>query len=249
MNIRMPPLPRRENLLNNVYFCKAMIPRRFVIGDIHGAYKALVQCFEKARFDPDTELLICLGDVCDRWPEVDKVIDALLKIKHLVMLLGNHDLWALEWFKGGKARDLWLAQGGRDTMVSYAKGIPNSHLQLLQNARLYFMLENKLFVHGGYRPDSEIMHQPKELLLWDRSLVQSALYYKGLQNEIKLTGFEEVYVGHTPTLNFGTTHPIKACEVYLMDTGAGWPGGVLTMMDIDSKEYFQSETNTNLYYA
>jgi hypothetical protein len=54
-------------------------------------------------------------------------------------------------------------------------------------------------------------------------------------------------VGHTPTINFGTLKPIRACEVIIMDTGAGWPGGVLTMMDIDSKEIFQSSQVDSLY--
>jgi serine/threonine protein phosphatase 1 len=224
-----------------------MVPRRFVIGDIHGAYRALVQCFEKAAFDAENDLLICLGDVCDRWPEVDKVMDALLQVRNLVLLLGNHDLWALEWFLGGKARDLWLLQGGKETMDSYVKGIPEDHLRLLQGAGLYYVLDNKLFVHGGYKPESDILQQPAEVLLWDRSLVHAALNHKNLQNKIKITGYDEVYVGHTPTLNYGTTHPIKACEVYMLDTGAGWPGGVLTMMDIDSKAYYQSEITSCLY--
>jgi len=34
--------------------------RTFVLGDIHGAYKALKQCFQKAEFDHETDQLICL---------------------------------------------------------------------------------------------------------------------------------------------------------------------------------------------
>ena len=41
---------------------------------------------------------------------------------------------------------------------------------------------------------------------------------------------------------------IKACEVWMMDTGAGWSGGVLTMMNIDTKEIFQSDRVDKLYY-
>ena len=55
--------------------------KTFVIGDIHGAYKALIECFEKSGFDRNKDRLICLGDVCDRSPEVKECIEELLKIK------------------------------------------------------------------------------------------------------------------------------------------------------------------------
>jgi serine/threonine protein phosphatase 1 len=221
--------------------------RRFVIGDIHGAHLALIQCLEKASFDPQLDLLISLGDLCDRWPDVYKVFDTLLGIKNLVLLLGNHDHWALEWFLMGKAPEIWLMQGGDITVRSYKQGVPESHIVLLKQAALFYELENKLFVHGGYNPDKDIRFQEREVLLWDRSLIKAALKHLEYGNEIQLTPYEEVYVGHTPTINFGETIPIKACEVYLMDTGAGWPGGVLTLMDMDSKEYFQSDPVERLY--
>jgi serine/threonine protein phosphatase 1 len=54
--------------------------RTFVIGDIHGAYRALRQCLQKAAFNYSNDHLICLGDVCDGWPETRESIDELLKI-------------------------------------------------------------------------------------------------------------------------------------------------------------------------
>jgi serine/threonine protein phosphatase 1 len=221
--------------------------RRFVIGDIHGANRALLQCLERSGFDTEKDLLISLGDLCDRWPEVDKVFDTLLGIKNLVLLLGNHDHWALEWFINRKAPEIWLMQGGDVTMNAYRQGIPESHILLLSRSVLYHHLDNKLFVHGGFDPELDITAQDRETLLWDRSLIRSALLHKNLGLEKQLTSYQEVYVGHTPTLNFGETEPIKACEVYLMDTGAGWPEGVLTMMDIDSKEIWQSDPVERLY--
>ena len=224
-----------------------MKQHRFVIGDIHGANKALIQCLERSAFDPHSDLLISLGDLCDRWPEVDKVFDTLLGIKNLVLLLGNHDHWALEWFLYGKAPSIWLIQGGDTTIGSYPHGVPEDHKALLASADLFFVLDNKLFVHGGFFPEKNIDKQERDILLWDRTLIRTALLYKNNKTEKQLTSYHEVYVGHSPTINFGEKRPIKACEVYLMDTGAGWPGGVLTMMDIDNKEIFQSDIVSNLY--
>ena len=45
--------------------------RTFVIGDIHGAHKALIQCFERSGFDHSSDRLISLGDACDDCPDGD----------------------------------------------------------------------------------------------------------------------------------------------------------------------------------
>jgi len=216
--------------------------RRFVIGDIHGAFRAFKQCLERSSFDYDNDMLICLGDLVDRWTGVKSVFDELLKVKNLVLLLGNHDQWALKWFLSGDTPEIWLMQGGKATIDSYAgKKIPDSHIKLLQNARLYYIMENKLFVHGGILPDRRPDAQDAGILLWDRTLVNTALNLKNLGMETNITGFECVYIGHTPTIKIDSTKPVKACEIIMMDTGAGWPGGMLSIMNIDNEEVFQSD--------
>jgi serine/threonine protein phosphatase 1 len=46
----------------------------YAIGDIHGAYKALVQCFERVKFDYTKDRLIVMGDLCDGYPNVKQCI-------------------------------------------------------------------------------------------------------------------------------------------------------------------------------
>ena len=69
----------------------------YAVGDIHGAYKALIQCFKRSKFDYQKDRLIVMGDVCDGYPYVKECIDELLKIKHYDLVIGNHDMWALDW--------------------------------------------------------------------------------------------------------------------------------------------------------
>ena len=95
--------------------------KTFVIGDIHGAYQALLQCLEVSKFDSNKDRLICLGDVCDRNKQVKECIDELLTIPNCVYILGNHDAWALEWAVDGKAPQEWLDQGGAETLMSYKR--------------------------------------------------------------------------------------------------------------------------------
>src|SRR3989338_6326636 len=100
---------------------KRTLMNRFVICDIHGAHQALLQCLERSKFNPQKDLLISLGDICDGWPEVDKVIEELLCIKHLKVILGNHDQWALKWMTDGWRGHEWTTQGGLATMGAYQR--------------------------------------------------------------------------------------------------------------------------------
>ena len=120
--------------------------RTFVIGDIHGAYRALRQCLEKSRFDYEADYLICLGDVADGWPETRQVVDELLRVRNLTFLLGNHDWWALQWMRAGKVEQIWYDQGGKATIDSYQDGIPDHHITMLSEAAFYHIVDNKLFL-------------------------------------------------------------------------------------------------------
>jgi serine/threonine protein phosphatase 1 len=75
--------------------------RRFVMGDIHGDYIALVQCLERSGSDYYNDQLIQLGDISDGLKDVYECVDELLKIKNLVSIKGNHDEWFREFIESG----------------------------------------------------------------------------------------------------------------------------------------------------
>lgn len=221
------------------------VGKQFVIGDIHGACSALQECLQKSGLSRDDDQLICLGDVCDGWPEVKESINELMTIKNLVYLLGNHDQWALNWMENGLAPSVWLMQGGLSTVKSYATGIPDQHLNFLRKALPWFESENRLFVHGGFDPDLPVNQQALHDLIWDRSLVADA--WDNRATGKKRTRYQRVFVGHTPTQTFGSTKPIQLNDIWMLDTGAGWTGGYLTIMDTGSGEYWQSSRVDLLY--
>ena len=221
--------------------------KTFVLGDIHGAYKAMLQCFERSQFDYEEDRLIVLGDVCDGYLEVKQCIEELLKIKHCDYIIGNHDLWALNWATKGIKEDIWLTQGGQNTMASYGgTSMPRTHIDLLTNAHAWLELENKLFVHGGFDPKKPIVKQSLETLVWDRDLITQAWKKYLVDEDFQYTDFAEIYLGHTTTQTFHSLKPLKFCNIWMLDTGAGW-SGKLTIMDVDSKEYWQSDLSPVLY--
>lgn len=233
--------------------------KKFVIGDIHGSNKALLQVLEKSRFDKESDLLISLGDIADGWNEVPECVDTLLSIKNLIAIRGNHDVWCYDWFKYGRTPIIWAEQGGRATMSAYVRTgqlTEESHKEFWNNQIDYHIDdENRLFIHGGWdyvEGFPQGANYPvnagsiaKECH-WDRSLLEGARSAFGDKNRPgkfkALEQFKEIYIGHTAM----NGEPKQFGNLWNLDTGAGW-NGQLTIMDIDSKEFWQSDFTTVLH--
>ena len=93
--------------------------RTFVIGDIHGRYQALRECLLKSKFNYRDDKLIVLGDIVDGGWNTAQVVELLLKVDNLVLVLGNHDLWFMDHIRNGWSEQIWLGQGGANTLSSY----------------------------------------------------------------------------------------------------------------------------------
>ena len=225
--------------------------KTFTIGDIHGAHKALLQCLERSGFNYKKDTLIPLGDVVDGWPEVPECIDELMKIKNLIYILGNHDMWLLNWFKFGARPLVWTEQGGQATLDAYLKrGGWDGHGAFLEKGHYkYIDDKNRIFCHGGFYRRIAMEAQLPEMFLWDRSLAEKAV--SGKTSGFKVDEFEHVFIGHTTVNNFSPKRvprnlPFTSGNVTLMDTGAGMEGK-LTIMDVDTKEFWQSDIVKELY--
>ena len=220
--------------------------KRFVIGDIHGAYKALQQVIKKSSIDYKDQL-ICLGDVCDGWTEVPECFNELLKFKNLIYVMGNHDQWTLNWFNDGSMPDIWTSQGGKNTIKAYRRidnfEMEKKHQNLLINARPYYLSDdNKLFVHGGFSPHVPINKQALYNLIWDRDLFYSYRVFPFVDDQ-----YNEIFIGHTTTSYYQEDlTPFHIRNLWNLDQGAGWEGK-LTLMNVDTKEYFQSDIVSTLY--
>ena len=221
--------------------------KRYAIGDIHGNCKGLIECLKAVDFSYADDKLIVLGDVVDGYPETKKCVNVLLTIKNLVMVLGNHDAWALEWMKTGYAERIWTSQGGQATINSYIEDgeeVPERHIRFFEKALPYYEEDDCLFVHGGIKMNTRAEENRPYDMTWDRTLAETS-FHKSIDTK-KLTPYKEVFIGHTTTYCFNTDKPVHGYEVWNLDTGAGW-GGRLTIMNLDTHEYWQSELAKKLY--
>ena len=239
-----------------------MIQKTFVIGDIHGGLKALFQVLERAKVSKN-DTLIFLGDFVDGWSESPAVLDfliALEKTHKCIFIKGNHDDLLLQWLTGKKVdfnEQLWFQHGGKATVMAYEKITPaekEAHITFLQSLQNYHLdSQNRLFVHAGFTNVKGVEHEYfKPLFYWDRTLWETALAMDNQLSKDALTYpnrlkiYKEIYIGHTPVTKIDEIIPVNKACVWNVDTGAAFQGK-LTIMDVDTKEFWQSDDLPDLY--
>lgn len=233
--------------------------RTFVIGDIHGALKALEQVIGKINPDKK-DRLIFLGDYVDGWSQSAEVITYLMQLSEqylCIFIKGNHDAWCEDWLRDQRPDNIWLFHGGRGTVESYSRlnaEERKGHLSFFESLYNYYVDEqNRLFIHAGFSS----MHGPAHERYasnysWDRTLWEMAITMdKRIQKDSKLYPkrlllYKEIYIGHTPTLNYDVGIPMQGCNVWNLDTGAAYYGR-LSAMNVDTKEVIQSDVVQELY--
>lgn len=242
--------------------------KKFVLGDIHGGYKALLQVLERSGFDYENDLLITLGDIVDGWGGTYDCVEELLKIKNRIDIVGNHDEWFQIFLTKSYHPDNWR-QGGRSTVESYAKAvgiklkaqqttsgylinlipedIPETHKKFFKNQIPYYVDDqNRAFVHAGYYyglGEDDFMTYTLDRDLWTRDALPG---HKSQNLPIRLRLYKKIFIGHTTTLRWNTDKPMYRCNVWNLDTGGGY-GGKLTIMNVDTEEYWQSDKLKELY--
>ncbi|MEO6303831.1 MAG: metallophosphoesterase, partial [Bacteroidia bacterium] len=180
---------------------------KFVLGDIHGRHEELVEVLKLANFDYENDQLISLGDLVDRGPEPYKCIFELMKIKNLISIVGNHDLYLYRWIlNNNKYHDLGTSHGVGETLRKWldlsSEEIEKVKFFLKSQIPYYLDKENRLFVHGGiYRfeklEEQNFLDFCENRNFWEEVM---SMQKKDIKKVQTVEDFSEIYIGHTPTL-------------------------------------------------
>jgi serine/threonine protein phosphatase 1 len=141
--------------------------------------------------------------------------------------------------------------------MAYEKITPTekeAHITFLQSLQNYHLdSQNRLFVHAGFTNVKGVEQEYfKPLFYWDRTLWETALAMDNQLSKDALTYpnrlkiYKEIYIGHTPVTKIDETIPVKKACVWNVDTGAAFQGK-LTIMDVNTKEFWQSDDLPDLY--
>ena len=171
---------------------------KYAIGDIHGCRSTFQALLEQLPLQPG-DTLILLGDLIDRGPDSKGVIDFVFDLREkghtVVCLRGNHEQLLLDALLDKDDQEIWLFNGGRQTLESFGasspQDIPKKYLDFFLSMPYWYETGQYLCVHGGLdfsRPDP--LKRP-DTLLWMRGW-HKEIDYEWLGNRIVLHG-------HTPT--------------------------------------------------
>lgn len=147
--------------------------------------------------------------------------------------------------------------------------IPSTHIDFFNQQQLYYKdAQNRLFVHGGFikeltLEENEARIHDDDYFYWNRELWDQALSVSPDQQLKFIEEFKEIFIGHTQTTNWtkfkkapnsyvliptqnDDCPPMHADIIWNLDTGAG-SNGKLTIMDVDTHEYWQSDQVNEIY--
>jgi serine/threonine protein phosphatase 1 len=229
----------------------------YAIGDIHGMSGLLDNLLHKIIDDRETidakAELIFLGDMVDRGPNSQEVIDTIYKMKHgsqnlfvVHVLQGNHERMMIDFIANPeKTGAMWLRHGGDATLQSYGVHSPQQptekHLRYLRNEfvdRLLpehslwlgqldskFTIGDYFFCHASINARKALSEQKDEDLLWSRRFPDDE---DGPQEKI-------IVHGHLPV-----TSPLIAKYHINVDTGAFATGCLTAVKLIGQQRSFLS---------
>ena len=157
----------------------------FVVSDIHGHYTLLKNALDKAGFDKEdpNHLLVCCGDYFDRGSENVAVLKFFERLKHCVLLRGNHEDMLLKLLYTGKVLPHHYINGTMQTMtdffgkfsidpaddtVDFSGKTSNINwlCEFIESTQDYFETEHYVFVHG-WLPDGDYRTADKES--WEKA--------------------------------------------------------------------------------
>ena len=214
--------------------------RLLAIGDIHGCVRPLEALLETLQLQP-CDTLVVLGDFINRGPATRQVIDTLIQLEmqtNLVTILGNHEEEMLAARHDEQAYARWLQMGGDATLASYGpeaslKSVPDVHWRFLERAVPWWECDGYFFTHANYSPDLPFAEQSQLELRWLGLNDQPARPHDSGKTAI---------VGHTANL---AGRVVDYGFLRCLDTGCGL-GGVLTVMDIDSRQIWQCAQDSHV---
>lgn len=224
----------------------------YVLGDLHGNYKGLIQLLEKINFNYQVDVLYFIGDLFDgNGNDGARCLKELLKIKNFFPCMGNHDLWLKYWNNTGKINKTWLKCGGENSLRDILKSkFYKEELQEYFSKTKYWYNYKQFFIcHAGFDTRKSVTNQKEINFSINRSLFQKAIVANAQNKKLKFNftnvgfNFDCVIIGHTPTVSH---KPEFVSNIINIDTGSA-NGGKLTILNLETLEYFQSEYTKKLY--
>ena len=172
-----------------------------VVGDLHGRADLLEKALVKIKdyLGRNLGTVVFLGDYVDRGGGSAAILRRLIAgptdaNQKWVCLKGNHEEMMSEALKEGDKGQywqMWLGNGGDQTIYSYDGPIPVEHIKWIDALPLYYEDWYRIYVHAFVLDNKKASEQSSNSMLWNRYHDNNNLGYFG----------KHIAHGHTPKVN------------------------------------------------
>ncbi len=164
-----------------------MSKRLLAIGDSHGCYDSLYVIVNEIIKLTKKDKLIMLGDYIDRGPDSKEVLDFIMRLHSegydIIPLKGNHEDMMLNAHSSLLDNFNWMRNGGDETLrsfgVSSVKEIDMRYMNFVSAMPFYHIVNNFIFVHGGFNDDIEDPFEDTYSMIWERRYEYHSPVFKG----------------------------------------------------------------------
>lgn len=214
-----------------------LLGKDFVVGDIHGEYDLLLEELGKLNFDFKKDRLFSVGDLVDRGPKSQEVLELALQ-DWFIPVRGNHEQFCVSSYYDttGDMVESHICNGG-GWFHSLDVSVQKELVDIVKT--LPIMMETAVdgksigFVHADITDwDSSVfLIKDLEESHLDSNLMVSRLIWGRTRITNKITtpckGIDHVFLGHTPLYNVTTLS-----NTSFIDTGACFSEGFLSILNI-----------------
>jgi serine/threonine protein phosphatase 1 len=214
------------------HFAANTVGRDFVVGDIHGCFRKLEAELANLGFDPDLDRLFSVGDLVDRGPDSELVIEWLGK-PWFHPVRGNHEQMAVDFVYRQLDTQCYIANGGAwflaltgpgQVQIADAFSALPVAIEVETSAGLVGIVHADC-PHPSWSDMAAALCGPRrdmvaEVCMWSRERITSG-------DSSGVADAFAVFVGHTPVK---AAH--RLANVHYIDTGAVF-GRALTIIQIN----------------
>lgn len=162
-------LIRPDIIYGNIYNIQHY-GRTIIVGDIHGCFEELMHLLNKVNYNEKNDLLICCGDLVDRGPNSDIVLEFFTNHPRRITVKGNHDFKFIRWLNFNKVNIQSLEKtikslGDRAKDDDY---INNMYYKMMDLPHIIQLNNNNFISHAGFHPFKEPLNTSKEYCYFAR---------------------------------------------------------------------------------
>jgi serine/threonine protein phosphatase 1 len=234
------------------YLCMFIfiMPRRLVIGDVHGCLKTFRTLLEDRIHLTRKDTLFLVGDLIDRGPDSNGVMDYVMNLSEdnyrVQTIRGNHEEMMLAAVSDQMNLPVWIYNGAEASLHSFGTDtdhypdtplpdlIPRRYLDFAGRLDYFIELEDVFIVHAGFNFSLDDPFRDTQSMIWSREM---------LYDPVKARG-KKIIHGHTPVpleMIYSSVSG-KNSELINIDGGCVYSGysglGNLVGIDLDSRELF-----------